>query len=276
MNTNPQNRHPVTRTRVGCFLAFTLIELLVVIAIIAILAAMLLPALSRAKEKAQRSACVNNLRQLGLGAIMYADNYGDRLPPTECDPERYPGTMPWESYELFQPGADGTRVNALLGTNLGMLYSERIVANGKSYYDPGLKHMDNVPIKFEMKWYEPWPTYNGGRVRGNYIWYPQSKTVSAMSPSGQEWSTVAQKTISLAANRAMITDLIYTWRTIPHRAANNPVGLNVAWGDGHVTFSTTKAAFNRDLYWDYDDHNSGQNPGNNTPKFRSILSLLRP
>ena len=55
--------------------AFTLIELLVVIAIIAILAAMLLPALAKAKQKAKQSACINNLRQIGISLVMYADNY---------------------------------------------------------------------------------------------------------------------------------------------------------------------------------------------------------
>ncbi len=61
---------------------FTLIELLVVIAIIALLAAMLLPALSRARENAKSSFCLNNLKQLGSLLHLYTSDNGDRLPPS--------------------------------------------------------------------------------------------------------------------------------------------------------------------------------------------------
>src|SRR2546428_11860575 len=79
--------------------AFTLIELLVVIAIIAILAAMLLPALSRAKLSARRIACVNHLKQLALATTMYVQDY-DGFYPSSNSTNKWPEALR-SSYEAL-------------------------------------------------------------------------------------------------------------------------------------------------------------------------------
>ncbi len=271
---------------------FTLIELLVVIAIIAILAAMLLPALSAAKTKAQKISCLNNMKQMGIAMFIYGGESGDKTPTAEYT-YLIADNNCWHTYDLdTSTGTAGATVPFTTPINHGLFYTTKAITSPKSYYCPGMNTAILTQLKYSYESYvganNPWPAYCqttppgwpstgtawGQRLRSSFMYYPCSKEYNNPANPFQGY-TQAKKTTQLTADHVAMTDLIYDWDSISHRTGATPKALDILWGDGHAFASSSPQIYSSYALWG-SDANGIPYAANNAPQFLKIVSYLTP
>jgi prepilin-type N-terminal cleavage/methylation domain-containing protein/prepilin-type processing-associated H-X9-DG protein len=225
--------------------AFTLIELLVVIAIIAILAALLLPALASAKQRAWTTSCTSNLHQIGLGMRMFADDNGEYYPESGTD-------IYWGTNDVAPPTGSGLRS-----------WMEQIfpnVGNTNVYNCPG-----NVQLPQNMQ--GPFNYFNGDRaayiatggysaVKGTLILFPSAYVLSGDTCGIPKQTSGEGLGGSFDPQDADKDD--YSQNCVGGQVNGSPyelwqvhsLGQNVLFGDGHVkwykAYSTNEMTFRYD------------------------------
>jgi len=249
---------------------FTLVELLVVISVIALLMAILMPLLQASRERARRVVCASGLRQIGLGLIVYAANYDDRIPKSFFDPEEI-ASLPAYSYQVYWVNLDATSESEkIIGGpwNLAHLFHDRIIEDPKIFYCPsagkGMRYEDYVG---KFKWPFPRDTTSpnsSNRIRVGYNYYPQGTSREKLENNHYAYKS-ANTLTSLNGRSTIAMDRLGSWNSGMHRQMGKSSGMNILYGDGSVKFRV-----NRDI----EEALWSPNPMNNADNFRALLYTL--
>lgn len=233
----------------GAARGFTLIELLVVIAIIAILAAMLLPALARAKEQGERATCKSNMRQMGLTALMYAQDNLEKFPSASfgANSNCHAVWLPSEVMDYFvHMGKLAT--NAMTCPNKNK--DGEWIINKASRTRVGFFCLWSMPTRIDTR------PRDGNYAAGSWPWDSPQKTTD-ITPYSVLLADVISKGTDTYGSEANVSDAPHTKNGPRHSGANQLVepqalgseGGNVGGVDGSVTWRKQLLMHQRFVFW---------------------------